>query len=90
MFIKLQITFKRCLRGLCNLPNEWVKPTMEPTTGRNYWSDNGSNRRKYLVEPGKVPGLPGFFSVKPGIPYPVMTQEKLPAICLPFPVGSSK
>ena len=35
--------------------------TMEPTTDRNYWSDNGSNRRKYLVKLRKVPGLPGFF-----------------------------
>jgi len=63
---------------------------MRPMAGRNSQSNNGSNKRRYLVEPGKVPGLAGFFSVKLGIPYPGMTQEKLPAICLPFPVGSSR
>ena len=38
-----------------------IYTTMEPTASRNYWSDNRSNRRSYLVKPGKVPGLPGFF-----------------------------
>jgi hypothetical protein len=46
--------------------------TMEPTAGRNYRSDNGSDGRRYLV--------------KPGIPYPGVNREKLPAKCLPFPV----
>ena len=49
-----------CMPLLTSILQEHLT-TMEPMASRNYWLHNRSNRRRYLVKPGKLPGLPGFF-----------------------------